>query len=814
MIKYKIPLSEPDITNLERRAVLKVLKTTALSLGNNYIDFQNRIADFAGVKYGIATNSGTTALHMIIRALGIGSGDEVITTPFSFIASANCILYEGAKPVFVDIDEKTFNIDFNKIEEKITKRTKAILAVDVFSHPADWDELQKIAKKYNLFLIEDSAEALGSEYKGRKCGSFGDGAVFAFYPNKQITSVRYNTPVLIKKDGITKLIKIGSLMDFMIDEYWKPEGYECLSFNKNGKISWQKISAFVKHNLHSEILKIKLEKGREVEITKSHSVFTVKNNEIKEVLGEDLKVDDYLVVPRRLPEPDKFIEEIDVLSYMSNKNIIKYNSEKIIIKNNKIGGGGGKYIDRKLKIDENFCKLLGYFIAEGSYDLDKNGGGLRFTFGLHEKNTFAKEVKNIFISVWPNFKVIVTENKEGNRCTVLCGGLLHSELFKNLGCGKNICEKNIPNIIWDTTNKNKTAFIEGLLNGDGHERIINGCINRKIKVASENLANGLHYLLLTMGVQSRLEKNKYYSKKEKLCYSYTCEILGHEQTTAKENCIPISFLSLNDESSYIQKNRINYKNSISTETIKTWLVQKQVNCPSFLLENIAVLKIKEIEKEKFHEFVYDFEVKGFENFIGGYGAICLHNTGEGGMIVTNNKKIADLSKSLSNQGRKIKDGKWLEHIRLGYNYRLDEMSCALGISQMKRIKEILKKRKRVAELYNQKLKSIKDIEIPYIDQNSDISWFVYVIRLSEAFAGIKRDKIIKKMAQRGIQCGNYFQSIHLQPFYRNKFSYKENDFPVAENVSKRTLALPFFSNLKKSQINFVIKNLKEFIEKR
>jgi perosamine synthetase len=370
----KIPLSEPDIVAEDRKAVMEVLRTPELSLGKKYKEFQNIIKKYVGVKYAVAVNSGTSGLHLIIRALGIGEGDEVITTPFSFIASSSCILFEKAMPVFVDIDEKTFNIDVSKIEEKITKKTKAILAVDVFSQPADWDELKKIAKKHNFYLIEDSAEALGSEYKGKKCGSFGDAAIFAFYPNKQIT------------------------------------------------------------------------------------------------------------------------------------------------------------------------------------------------------------------------------------------------------------------------------------------------------------------------------------------------------------------------------------------------------------------------------------------------------TGEGGMILTNNKKIYKLCQSMANQGRKVLNGKWLEHICLGYNYRLDEMSCALGIAQMKRIKEILRKRAKVAELYNQKLKEIKELEIPYVAPGNKLSRFVYVVKLNKKLGGKKRDKIIKEMEKRGISCRDYFQPIHLQPFYKKEFGYKEGDFPVAENISKRTLALPFFNNLKEKEIDFVVKNLKEVLE--
>ncbi|MCT4619045.1 MAG: DegT/DnrJ/EryC1/StrS family aminotransferase [Marinisporobacter sp.] len=183
-----IPLAKPDITQREIDAVTEVLKSGILSIGPKIEEFEKEIADYIGVKHAVAVNSGTSGLHLIIKALGIGYGDEVITTPFSFISSSNCILFEGAIPVFVDIDEKTLNIDIDKIEEKITSKTKAILAVDVFGQPVDMDKIHQIAKKHHLKVIEDSCEALGSEYKNIKCGKNCDAGVFAFYPNKQITT--------------------------------------------------------------------------------------------------------------------------------------------------------------------------------------------------------------------------------------------------------------------------------------------------------------------------------------------------------------------------------------------------------------------------------------------------------------------------------------------------------------------------------------------------------------------------------------------------------------------------------------------------
>jgi len=368
----EIPLARPDITELEREAVLEVLNTPNLSLGPKLEEFEKKLAEYVGVKYGIAVNSGTSALHLIIKALGIGEGDEVITTPFSFIASSNCILFQGAKPVFVDIDSTTLTMDPERIEPAVTPKTKAILAVDVFGHPADWPALEQIAQHHGLALIDDSAEALGSELDGRRCGSFGKAAVFGFYPNKQIT------------------------------------------------------------------------------------------------------------------------------------------------------------------------------------------------------------------------------------------------------------------------------------------------------------------------------------------------------------------------------------------------------------------------------------------------------TGEGGIVLTNESHLAALCRSLSNQGRGEGDG-WHQHERLGYNYRLSDINCALGLAQLERIEEILAKRERVAEMYNQRLKEIEGVEIPYVSPEVKLSWFVYVIRLNDRCNREDRDSILQELEQKGIGCSDYFQPIHLQPFYRETLGTKEGDFPITESVAARTIALPFYNCLEKGQVEYIVDVLNDLV---
>ncbi len=183
-----IPLARPNITQREIDAVAAVMKTSHLSLGPKVVEFEQRMAAYCEVDHGIACNSGTSALHLLIRSLGIKAGDEVITTPFSFVASANCALFEEAKIVFADVDADTWNIHPAKAVDAMTDRTKAIIPVDVFGQMADLDPIVGAAKSRGIAVIEDSCEALGGRYKGRRAGSFGDAGVFGFYPNKQMTT--------------------------------------------------------------------------------------------------------------------------------------------------------------------------------------------------------------------------------------------------------------------------------------------------------------------------------------------------------------------------------------------------------------------------------------------------------------------------------------------------------------------------------------------------------------------------------------------------------------------------------------------------
>jgi len=188
MTTQRVPLSRPDIDQTDIDAVVAVLRTPHLSLGPKLPEFEQALAAYVGTRHAVAVNSGTSALHLAVRALGLTAGHEMITSPFSFVATSNCAMFEGARPVFVDIDEKTWNLDAGKLEAAITERTRLLMPVHIFGRPMDMDTCMRVARRRGLPVVEDACEALGATWKGRKAGTFGAAGTFAFYPNKQMTT--------------------------------------------------------------------------------------------------------------------------------------------------------------------------------------------------------------------------------------------------------------------------------------------------------------------------------------------------------------------------------------------------------------------------------------------------------------------------------------------------------------------------------------------------------------------------------------------------------------------------------------------------
>jgi perosamine synthetase len=305
----RVQLAKPDITQKEIDAVVHVMQSGLLSIGPEIEQFERKIAEYTGVNYGIAVNSGTSALNLIIKSLGIGAGDEVITTPFSFVASTNCFIMEGATPVFVDIDRKTLNMDVNKVEEKITDKTKAILAVDVFGQPINMIKLREIADKHNLYLIEDSCEAIGSSYLGHKTGSLADAAVFAFYPNKQITTAEGGIIVTNDKN-LCNICQSLRSQGRAVTGFWLH--HERLGYN------------YRMSELHAALGNVQMDRIEEI-IKKRDKVAHIYNNELSRIGGiaipyihPDVTVMSWFVYVIRV---DENIDRNKVMEYLKSKEV-------------------------------------------------------------------------------------------------------------------------------------------------------------------------------------------------------------------------------------------------------------------------------------------------------------------------------------------------------------------------------------------------------------------------------------------------------------------------------------------------------------
>ncbi len=277
-MEFKINLSRPDITQAEIDAVCGVLSSSILALGPKLDEFENNFAHYIGRKRAVAVNSGTSGLFLCAKALDIGPGDEVITTPFTFIASATSIMMAGATPVFVDIDPVSLNMDPAKIEEKITENTKAILPVIVFGNPAGLNEVCRIAARQNLPVIEDSCEGLGSTLAGKKVGSFGTMSVFGFYPNKQITT----------GEGGMVLTDDDNLAD------------ACVSLRNQGRSQMGGWLAHERLGYNFRLSDINCALGI-VQLSRLAD-FIVKRRHVAEMYQQLLEDDDRLIIPQQPPD--------------------------------------------------------------------------------------------------------------------------------------------------------------------------------------------------------------------------------------------------------------------------------------------------------------------------------------------------------------------------------------------------------------------------------------------------------------------------------------------------------------------------------
>ncbi|TKJ17310.1 aminotransferase DegT [Candidatus Woesearchaeota archaeon B3_Woes] len=333
----KIPVAEPDLNGNELDYVTDCIKSSWVSSKGEYIKkFEDAFSKYCNVKHSISTSNGTAALHLALIALGIKEGDEVIVPNLTFIASANTVKYCNAKPVFVDVDKETWNIDANKIEEKITNKTKAIMPVHLYGSPCDMDKIMEIAKKHNLFVIEDCAEAHGAEYKGKKVGGFGNVACFSFFGNKIITTGEGGM-------CITNNNKLAEKMKILKDHgmsntkrYWHPlVGYNYRMTNIQAAIGLaqlERIEDFIEirrknAQLYDSLLKnvkgirLSIEKENTKNVYWMYSILLENREEVMERLKEDGVDTRPFFYPINTMPPYKNDEKFPISKELSKKGL-------------------------------------------------------------------------------------------------------------------------------------------------------------------------------------------------------------------------------------------------------------------------------------------------------------------------------------------------------------------------------------------------------------------------------------------------------------------------------------------------------------
>ena len=266
-----IPVCEPFLNGNEVKYITDAVTTGWISSSGKYVtEFENAFAAYCGMKYGVAVCNGTVAIHLALAALGIGKGDEVIIPSFTMIATAYAVCYVGAMPVFVDADKDTWNIDVTRIEEKITSRTKAIIPVHIYGNPCNMDAITEIAKKHDLYIVEDAAEAHGAEYKGSKVGSFSSIGCFSFFANKNLTTGEGGM-VVTNDDELYDRCRYFKNMCFPVNG---PRNYSHDDIGFNYRMS----------NLHAALGLAQVEKADEYRSMRIHNA-TIYKRELKECPG-------------------------------------------------------------------------------------------------------------------------------------------------------------------------------------------------------------------------------------------------------------------------------------------------------------------------------------------------------------------------------------------------------------------------------------------------------------------------------------------------------------------------------------------------
>lgn len=772
----EVPFHRPCIEEDELKEVADTLKNGWLTMGPKTIEFEEAFRKKIKAKYAVSVNSCTAALHLGLKVIELQENDEVIIPSMTFAATGEVVRYFNANPVIVDVDRETHNITPDEIEKHITPKTKAIIPVHFAGQPADMDEINDIAGRHKLHVIEDAAHCFPSFYKKKPIGTLSDITAFSFYATKTLATGEGGLAATENED-FAERIKILRLHGISKDA-WK-------RYTKHGNWYYEVVDVGYKYNMTDIQAALGL-----AQLRKTERMWQARKN-IAGHYSEAFKDNGYIITPTIR----------DYVSTSWHLYVIKLRLENLSITRN-------EFITR---LQKKGVGVSVHFIPLHRHPVYKNMYALR---PQDFKNSEWLYERTISLPIYPDMSKkdveYVIENVQA--------------LTKKYGKASAGVVR-IPLAAPDITEKSRMAVMEVLQTNslsfgpklEEFEQAGAAFAGRKYGIAVNSGTSGLHLIIKSLGIA---EGDRVITSPFSFIASANCMLF--------ERAEPV-FVDIN-------KDDLNFSPALIEELLKK---DKKKKIKAIMAVDVFA---HPVDWDALYDMAEKYNVKLIEDSsealgsayrspdscarrrwkqykrAGAFGEASVFafypnkqiTTGEGGLIVTDDKKLSAMCRCLRNQGRADGAG-WLSHERLGYNYRLSDINCALGLSQLQRVEEMLKHRDAVAQRYNQRLRSISCIQTPFCAPNVKLGWFVYVVQLGKEFRRKDRDGIIEKLKKKGIESSNYFAPIHLQPFYRKMFGYKPGDFPVTESVAERTLALPFFNNLKDEEIDFVVETLKDIL---
>ncbi len=774
-----IPFHKPSIGEDELQEVRDTLENGWLTMGPKTIKFEEAFRKKVHARHAISMNSCTAALHLALKVIDLQENDEVIIPSITFAATGEVVRYFNARPVIVDVNRDTHNIMVDLIERNITKKTRAIIPVHFGGQPCDMDEINALAKSRRLFVIEDAAHCFPSFYKGTPIGTLSDITAFSFYATKTL-AMGEGGLATTENEEFAEQMRILRLHGISKDA-WK-------RYSKRGNWYYEVTDVGYKYNMTDIQAALGL-----AQLRKGEAMWK-KRCDIAERYSQGFMWNDYVMPPT-------------VRDYVKSSwhlYVIKLRLEALNIKRDEFMN----------KLQKKGIGVSVHFIPMHRHPVYR---------ALYKYNTaeFANSewlyARSISLPIYPDMStddvdyVIETVNSLCQKHAMRQADRITIPL-----ASPDLTEKS-RELVMEVMRSNSLSFGPKL--GE-FEKAGASYAGRKYGIAVNSGTSALHLIIKTLGIA---DGDQVITTPFSFIASANCMLFERAQPLFVDiNPDDLNFSPALIEAE-LKRDRKKRIKAIMAVDIFAHPVDWDALYDLAEKYNVRLIEDSSEALGSLYRSPDDRPLRRWKKFVkaGSFGDASVFafypnkqiTTGEGGLILTDDKKIADMCRSLRNQGRSVESEDWFGHARLGYNYRISDINCAMGLSQLGRIDEIIQRRQAVANAYSERLKSLNFILPPFCARNVELGWFVYVVRLSKDFKRKDRDKIMRLLREKGVACSNYFAPIHLQPFYRKMFGFKPGDYPVTEDIAGRTLALPFFNTLTDEQIDYVVDSLKSVVKK-